>query len=179
MTTRWLTRLVIAATVASMPLGVGAQSSTGLVEQRQPALVVAGDVTAPLALSIGDLKVLPRKAVTVEEEGRSVRYEGVLVAALLERAGAPSGADLRGPAVAAYVVAVARDGYRAVYSVAELDPLFTGSEIIVADTADGRPLFDYQGPLRIVAPRDTRGARSVRMLERIELVRLPGQEAAK
>jgi hypothetical protein len=39
-------------------------------------------------------------------------------------------------------------------------------------TIDGTPLFDYQGPLRIVAPGDKRGARSVRMLERIDIVRL-------
>jgi hypothetical protein len=37
---------------------------------------------------------------------------------------------------------------------------------------DGKPLFAYQGPFRIVAPRDTRAARSVRMLEQVALVRL-------
>jgi hypothetical protein len=31
---------------------------------------------------------------------------------------------------------------------------------------------DYQGPLRIVAPGNKRGARSIRMLERIEIVRV-------
>ncbi len=45
-------------------------------------------------------------------------------------------------------------------------------QIIVADSVDGKPLFDYQGPLRIVAPGDKRGARSIRMLERIEIVRV-------
>ena len=80
---------------------------------------------------------------------------------------------MSGAAVASYVVASASDGYRAVFSLAELDPEFTGSEIIVADTVDGKPLFDYQGPFRIVAPRDTRGARGVRMLQKLEVVRLP------
>ena len=47
----------------------------------------------------------------------------------------------------------------------------TKNDIIVADTIDGKPLFDYQGPLRIVAPRTLRRA-IVRMLERLELVRL-------
>ena len=42
----------------------------------------------------------------------------------------------------------------------------------VADTIDGKPLFEYQGPFRIVAPHDNRGARSIRMLQRLELVRL-------
>lgn len=138
------------------------------------ALVIAGG-TAPTTVSAADLKSMPRTAVTVSEEGREVKYEGVLVAELLKRAGAPLGRDLTGAAVATYVVASGKDGYRALFSLAELDPAFTGSEIIVADTLDGQPLFDYQGPLRIVAPRDKRGARSVRMLQRIEIVRLPKQ----
>jgi DMSO/TMAO reductase YedYZ molybdopterin-dependent catalytic subunit len=99
-------------------------------------------------------------------------YEGVLLGEVLSRAGAPVGADLRGNNVASYVLASARDGYQVLFSLAEVDPAFTGSQIIIADTIDGKPLFDYQGPLRIVAPGDKRGARSVRMLERIEVVRL-------
>jgi hypothetical protein len=42
----------------------------------------------------------------------------------------------------------------AVFSLAELDPGFCGSVIIVADTTDGKPLFAYQGPLRS-SPRET------------------------
>jgi hypothetical protein len=48
----------------------------------------------------------------------------------------------------------------------------TGSEIIIADTIDGKPLSASQGPLRIVVPKDTRAARSIRMLQRLEVVRL-------
>ena len=58
------------------------------------------------------------------------------------------------------------------FSLAELDPGFCGSVIIVADTTDGKPLFAYQGPFRIIAPRDTRAARSIRMLQRLDVVRL-------
>ena len=56
--------------------------------------------------------------------------------------------------------------------IGELDPAFTSNDIIVADTIDGKPLFAYQGPLRIVAPKDARGARSIRMLTRLEVVSL-------
>ena len=69
-------------------------------------------------------------------------------------------------------VASAKDGYQVVFSLAELDPALTSNDIIIADTVDGQPLFDYQGPLRIVAPRDKRGARSIRMLQRLDVVRL-------
>ena len=43
---------------------------------------------------------------------------------------------LRGDAVASYVVASASDGYQVVFSLAEPDPAFSGSEIIVADTTE-------------------------------------------
>jgi len=134
---------------------------------------VAGDVKTPLTLNARDLKAMPRTTVTVTAEGRDEHYEGVLIGEILKRAGAPLGRDLTGAAVATYVVASAKDGYRALFALAELDPDFTGNDIIVADTVDGKPLFDYQGPLRVVAPHDKRGARSVRMLQKIDVVRLP------
>jgi DMSO/TMAO reductase YedYZ molybdopterin-dependent catalytic subunit len=135
-------------------------------------LVVSGDVTQPLTIKPADLKAMPRTTVTVSDEGRQINYEGVLVGELLKRAGAPVGRDLSGKAVATYVRVSAKDGYQVVFSLAELDPGFTPNDIIVADTIDGKPLFDYQGPFRIVAPHDKRGARSIRMLQRIEVVRL-------
>jgi hypothetical protein len=138
-----------------------------------PTLTIAGDITTPLTLSPADLKALPRTTLTVrQDDGTTVTYEGVLVGELLKRAGAPLGRDLSGQALATYVLASASDGYRVVYSLGELDPAMTGEEVIVADTIDGKALFDYQGPFRIVAPHDKRGARSVRMLERLDVVRL-------
>ena len=142
-----------------------AQSSTGVLK-------IGGDVPTPLSLTTADLKGLPRTQVSVTEDGRTVQYEGVLVAELLKRAGAPSGGGLRGPALASYVTASASDGYQVVFSLAELDAELTSNNIIVADTVDGKSLSAYQGPFRIVAPKDSRPARSVRMLERLDVVRL-------
>jgi DMSO/TMAO reductase YedYZ molybdopterin-dependent catalytic subunit len=150
----------------------GALAGPAQTPTADPPLVIAGDVTQPLTLRPAELKTMPRTTVTVTEEGREIKYEGVLVGELLKRAGAPVGRDLSGKAVASYVRASAKDGYQVVFSLAELDPGFTSNDIIVADTIDGKPLFDYQGPLRIVAPHDKRGARSIRMLQRIEVVRL-------
>ncbi len=135
-------------------------------------MAIGGDVTQPLTLKPADLKTMPRTTVMVSAEGRETSYEGVLVGELLKRAGAPVGRDLSGKAIATYVRATAKDGYQVVFSLAELDPGFTPNDIIVADTVDGKPLFDYQGPFRIVAPHDKKGARSIRMLLRLEVVRL-------
>src|SRR5262245_3517634 len=84
-------------------------------------LKIDGDVGTALTLSAADLKALPRVTASVQDEGRTVKYEGVLVGELLKKAGAPLGSDLRGGAVASYVVASASDGYQVVFSLAELD----------------------------------------------------------
>src|SRR5215208_6255907 len=77
------------------------------------ALAIAGDVAQPLTLTPDELKGMPRITVEVGEEGRTIAYEGVLVGEVLKRAGAPVGSELRGNAVASYVVASAQDGYQA------------------------------------------------------------------
>jgi len=157
-------RLAAALIVAAVPLGAQGVDTV--------SLIVNGDVPKPLTLTAADLTSMPRTTVTVTADGRDQKYEGVLVGEILKRAGAPLGRDLTGDAVATYVVASAKDGYQVVFSLAELDPAFTPNDIIVADTVDGKPLFDYQGPFRIVAPHDKRGARSIRMLQKIDVVRL-------
>jgi hypothetical protein len=136
-------------------------------------LTVSGDVKMPISLTVAVFKSLPRTRVEVKDDTGTVVYEGVLVGEILKRAGAPLGGELRGDALASYVVASATDGYRVVFSLAELDPALTNNTIIVADTVDGKPLFADQGPFRIVAPKDARPARGVRMLERLNVVRAP------
>jgi len=154
-----------------------AAAGSAAARQTRPhsgTLVVVADRDKPLTLKLSDLASMPRTKVTVKQpDGRGVVHEGVLVAELLKRAGAPLGKALRGEAMASYVVASATDGYRVVFSLAELDPEFTGSDILVVDRTNGDALLPDQGPIRIMAPKDLAGARSIRMLERIEVVRLP------
>src|SRR5262245_4763207 len=136
-------------------------------------LVVSGDVPKPATWTLAELKSLPRTSVSaVSEDGRTLKYEGVLLSELLTRVGAIVGPEPRGSALTTYVLATANDGYQILFSLAELDSAFSDHQIIVADTVDGKPLSETQGPLRVVAPRDKRGARSVRMVERLEVVRL-------
>jgi DMSO/TMAO reductase YedYZ molybdopterin-dependent catalytic subunit len=101
---------------------------------------------------------------------KSETYEGVLLEEILRRAGVPQGEKLRGSSMAIYVIAEAEDGYRVVFSLAELDSGIMESEVIVADTMDGSPLAAKQGPFRLVAPHEKRPARWVRMLKTITVV---------
>src|SRR5579859_1300248 len=130
----------------------------------QDTLVISGDVASPLSLTKADLAKMPRTSVTVKAEGNEegdTTYEGVLLYDILMQAGAPLGKQLMGKALASYVLAEARDGYQVVYTLTELDPSFTGNKIIVADTINGKPLFQYQGPFRLVVPGEKKAARSI------------------
>lgn len=152
------------------PLAAVAQTAPATAE-----LKIGGAVSTPLVLTLADLKNMPRKKLTVvnPHDKKTEVYEGVLLEELLRKAGVPQGENLRGPSLASYVLAEAADGYRVVFSLAELDTGILDSEVIVADTMDGAPLGAQQGPFRLVAPHEKRPARWVRMLKAITVVRAP------
>src|SRR5208282_6895566 len=131
-----------------------------------------GDVDHPLSLSLDDLHKMPRITLKVTDphEHKDETFEGVALAELLKESGVPQGPKLRGAAVATYVIAEAADGYRVIFSLAELDSDFQDSGVIVADRMDGKPLDEKAGPLRLVAPHDKRPARWIRMLQNIKVV---------
>jgi hypothetical protein len=137
-----------------------------------PTLIVQGDVTTPLALQPADLAAMPRASVSASVAGVETRYEGVWMHEILRSAGAPLGEELRGPALATYVLATGQDGYQVVYSLGELDPALEDNQILIADRANGQPLTGDDGAFRIIAPLESRGSRWVRMLATIDVVRL-------
>ena len=154
-------------------------SARAALAQTAPAaaeLRVGGAVSTPLVLAVADLKGMARKKLTVvnPHNQKTETYEGVLLQELLRRAGVAQGENLRGADLATYVLAEATDGYRVVFSLAELDSGILESEVIVADTMDGAALGPKEGPFRLVAPHEKRPARWVRMLKSVTVVRTAG-----
>ena len=172
---------VIRVSLQSIPniLFILAASTAGVAfAQTTPVtaeLRIGGAVSTPLVLTVADLKNMPRKKLTVvnPHNKKTEVYEGVLVEDLLHKAGVMQGENLRGAAMATYVLAEAIDGYRVVFSLAELDSGILESEVIVADTLDGAALGAKEGPFKLVAPHEKRPARWVRMLKSITVVRIP------
>jgi DMSO/TMAO reductase YedYZ molybdopterin-dependent catalytic subunit len=158
---------VLAQLLASVPPACTQSAATGA------ELRINGAVSTPLVLTVSDLKKMPRKKLSVvnPHNKQTETYEGVLLEELLHRAGVPQGEQLRGASMATYVIVGAEDGYRVVFSLAELDSGILESEVIVADTMDGAPLGAKEGPFRLVAPHEKRPARWVRMLKSITVVR--------
>ena len=163
-----LTILAASLVLAQAPKPQDQQAPAG-----PPTLTVTGDLPASLTLKAEDLATMPREKATIpDQDGTEIEYEGVPLREILKKAGAPLGGQLRGKALASYVLAKAHDGYQVVFTLGEIDQAFGNEQIIVADKRDGKPLFGYQGPYRLVCPKDKAGARSVRMLETLEFVRV-------
>ena len=135
-------------------------------------VVVRVNDAKPVPLDANTLAELPRQSAVLEDHGKQVRYEGVLLHDVLVRSGVDFGKGLRGKQLSTYVMGIGNDGYRVVYALADFDPSITNAAIIVADKRDGKPLDANEGPLRIVVPQDKRPARSVRLLKQIEVVQV-------
>jgi hypothetical protein len=133
--------------------------------------VIAYPYHHPAEVSATEIKAMPRVSVTIHNPHTNADeiYSGVRLADLLTRMGAPLGSELRGEALANYIVATGSDGYQAVLAIGEVDPSFHPGEVLVADTMNGEPLDAHSGPLKLVVTEDKRPARSVRNLTTIEL----------
>ncbi|HEX4322932.1 MAG TPA: molybdopterin-dependent oxidoreductase [Acidobacteriaceae bacterium] len=135
-------------------------------------LKIEGAVTTPLSLTAEDLDKMPRTTATLTSDGSATTYEGVLLYDILVKAGWQFGRGMTGKGMASYVIATAKDGYQVVFALAEIDPMFGGAKVIIADKADGAALPATQKPFRVVAPGDKMHARSIYSLLKIEVVRL-------
>jgi hypothetical protein len=140
--------------------------------QQAPSITVTGAVKHTLTLTAADLAAMPRAKAATDNNGIQTTYEGVWLSDVLKKAGVPLGPGLRGAPLAGYILASASDGYEVVFSIGELDPDMTSGQYLLADTANGKPMFGENGAFRLVIPTDKRGARSVRLLAKIEVVQL-------
>jgi DMSO/TMAO reductase YedYZ molybdopterin-dependent catalytic subunit len=126
---------------------------------------VKGEVERPLELSVETFGKLPRQIVHAKDhDGKEADYEGVALVEVLKSAGVKFGQDMRGKALANYLVVEASDGYRAVFALPELDPAFTDRVILIADRRDKQPLDQRHGPLQIIVPGEKKHARWVRQV---------------
>ncbi|WP_114228805.1 MULTISPECIES: molybdopterin-dependent oxidoreductase [Sphingomonas] len=134
------------------------------------SLTIDAPGRTPLTLDAAALAKLPQVTVSRTDHGKALRCTGIPLTALLARVGQPQGEALRGAALASGVMVRARDGYRVLFSLGELDGSLGKVEAVLASSCDGQPLDATAGPLRLLVPGDTRPARSVRQVSRISIV---------
>jgi len=159
--------------VQTIPVSLQLEHGSGIevLSSKDDLRLLAYPYHDPVGMSPAALKAMPHVSVTIHNPHTNAdeSYSGVRLADLLSKLGAPLGNELHGVALDNYIIASGTDGYRAVFSLAEIDPAFHPGEVIVADTQDGKPLDEHSGPWKLVVTEDKRPARCVRNLTTIEV----------
>jgi hypothetical protein len=164
MTIRALTLIV--ASVLTLSGSAAAQAAPGNSGSRLTLRGLDGREHEVTAKELGGFAHVD---TSVDAHDVNGRYGGVSLVDLLSLVGAPRGDSLRGKALTTYIVVQASDGYRVVFSLAELAPGFTDRIAILADSRNGAPLSSDEGPYRLIVPDEKRPARWARQVVRIEL----------
>lgn len=112
---------------------------------------------------------LPRSKLTVEHDGNQDIFEGVTLSLLLDRAKIRLGAEARGNLLGRYIIVTGKDGYTAVFSLAEIDPYFVERPALVAERVNGGDLPTNRVPLQLIIPTDKHRRRWVGQIIRIEV----------
>ncbi len=121
-----------------------------------------------VTLSAETLADLPRAQVSVEGKAGPDLYEGPPLSHVMRAAGLPVGMRAHGAPMRGYLVVRGADGYAAVVSAVEADKDLHGDGAILADTLNGGPLPEREGPRRVVIGDDLKSWRSVRQVVAID-----------
>jgi hypothetical protein len=135
-------------------------------------ITVQNEAGVSVKMTAAEIAGIPHQEVSVDDHGKTVRFEGAPLRLVLEKAGVTFGDSLRGKRLADCLLVEAADGYKAVIALPELDPGFTDRVILLADKADGRPLDSKEGPFRVVIPGERRLARWVRQVTALKVVQV-------
>jgi hypothetical protein len=127
--------------------------------------------------TLSTLEALPAttETVTYLAGGTSVTatFTGVSIWTLLTDAGIVTNPAVKNDILNYYLEATGSDGYSAIFSLGELDPMFGGSPTspdLIAYDQVGNPFLGSDGFARVVVPGDSRGGRYVSNLVSLEII---------
>lgn len=128
-------------------------------------VAVSGAVLDPNLYNLPDLKPVTTEAVTYAAGGTPVSdtYIGITLRTLLDVAGGVDVTTAKNDILSKYVVATGADGYKAAFSLGEIDPKFGDQPVLVAtsDTAGQLGPQGSDGLARMVVPGDHAGGRYI------------------
>lgn len=165
-----LRRRALPGAFALVLAAAGLLAGLGKTAAQQPGTLVivgpSGHSATFDAVEIGQMPAVSVSASLHGEQGQApTSFAGPPLWAVLNGAGAVS-PDFRAR-MRQTVIITGRDSYTALLALAEMDPEFEGKQVILATSADGKPLGP--GAPRLVVPGDRRGGRNVRDVIRIEV----------
>ena len=154
------------------------------------SLVISGDgVAQPHQWTVADLKsqfASQLSNITYQSHGGAHTSACVPLLAVLKAAGVSTELKMDPTAdprtkhlpLRMAIAAEARDGYVVVFSLAELLPEIGNRPVWIALDQDGQALAPKDGPVKLVVPEDTKPARWIHAVDRLEVITLPTAPAA-
>lgn len=142
-----------------------ASTATGIGGGLSTQFSISGDVLRPGVFDLAALQSLPEQSVVTGAD----TYTGVSFWDLLNStAGLATDPNVHNDVLGMYVVATGSDGYKAVFSLGELNPNFGNQPNMIAYAINGGPL-DTSGFARVLAPYDVARGRWVSNLVSLEV----------
>jgi transposase-like protein len=136
-------------------------------------VTISGEGLSPLTITKGMFADMKQVVIMAKAHDEKVhRYSGVTIADLLTKAGVTLGDSAKKHTVTSYIIVTAADNYKAIYTLAEIDPLFANRSIILADKADKKVLPVQDGPFQIIVPGEKKHGRWIRQVTGIEVVQV-------
>ena len=140
-------------------------------------VAVSGGVADAGLYNLPGLTPLTTETVTYSVGGTLVSdtYTGITLQSLLDAAGGVEVTSAKNDILSKYVVATGADGYKAAFSLGEIDPRFGDQPVLVAtlDTAGQLGPKGSEGLARMVVPGDRAGGRYVSDLVDLHVGSLP------
>jgi hypothetical protein len=165
---------------SSRALALACLLTVGVPARAQETARATVDVSGlprPASLGQAELSALGAKTASWTVHGTKRKVTGVRLDKVLTHLGftpGPMGRDVpvaeKRAGYRKVVVATARDGFRAVFSVAECIEGMGPTEVLVVWAADGKPLSPETGPFQLAVLTDREPSRSLRQLQKIEVV---------
>ena len=124
-----------------------------------------------ITLKVEDLLALPQVTVHVHNTHRNTdeTYSGPLLSDVLAKAGLTASKETEPLILHSSVIATATDHYFVLYSAAEVEPMFTSSQVIVAVMKSGLPNTEG-GLIQLINTNAARPARWVHGLADINVM---------
>jgi hypothetical protein len=138
---------------------------------------VSGPADIGATLSASDIANLPDQTIRTTDHGTPVTFQGVLLSDVLAKVSGPTGETFNKTVASYYLIAEAHDGYKAVFTWAEIDPTFTDRRVYVVTKREGNPLTAKDGPYELIVPGEKRNSRWVRQLKLLRIEPLPTSTA--
>jgi hypothetical protein len=140
-------------------------------------ILISGQVADPGIYNLPTTTPVTTESVTYQSAGVPVSdtYTGTTLWDLLADAGGVTTTAAKNDILSKYVIATGSDGYQAVFSLGEIDPLFGNQPVLVAyaDTAGQLGPQGSDGLARVVVPGDIAGGRYVSELVGLQVETLP------